>query len=168
MRESHHIFFLMLIMNNRTPIIYNQNFKYSPEPIIYNGKLCAMKPQGSSINKTGSKYSLAPVIYNRALFKMGATDLINPRHLPCPLNIQLQKTISEQGEIIPKNRLTHNQSWKWQSGTSVNSRVGAKKLMPCYFGKALKQLINWAVAARQLRPNNRILATKLEVKAAFQ
>ncbi len=34
-----------------------------------------MKPQGSSINKPGSKYSPAPIIYNQALFKMGVTDL---------------------------------------------------------------------------------------------
>ncbi len=65
----------MLIINNLTPIIYNQNFKYLPKPIIYNKKLYTMKPQGSSINKPGSKYSPAPVIYYRELFKMGATDL---------------------------------------------------------------------------------------------
>jgi hypothetical protein len=29
------------------------------------------------------------------------------------LNIQLQKMINEQGEIIPKNRMTHKQRWKW-------------------------------------------------------
>ncbi len=40
-----------------------------------------MKPQGSSINKPGSKYSPAPVIYNRALFKMGATDPIANRRV---------------------------------------------------------------------------------------
>ncbi len=67
--------FKMLIINNQTPNIYNQNFKYLPEPIIYNRKLYTMKPQGSSINKPGSKYSLAPVIYNQSLFKMGATDV---------------------------------------------------------------------------------------------
>ena len=50
------------------------------------------------------------------------------------LNIQLQKTINKLGEIIPKNRMTHNQSWKWQSGSSVNSRVDKEQLMPCYFG----------------------------------
>jgi hypothetical protein len=50
------------------------------------------------------------------------------------LNIQLQKTINEQGEIIPKNRMTHDQNWKWQSGTSVNSRVDKEQLMLCYFG----------------------------------
>jgi hypothetical protein len=30
--------------------------------------------------------------------------------LLAPLNIQLQETINNQGEIIPKNRMTHNQS----------------------------------------------------------
>jgi hypothetical protein len=61
-----------------------------------------------------------------------------PGVLLAPLNIQLQKTINDRGKIIPKNRLTHGQSWEWQSGTSVNSRVDTSKLMPCYFGSALK------------------------------
>jgi len=60
-----------------------------------------------------------------------------PGNLLAPLNIQAQNTINERGEIIPKNRLTHDQSWKWQSGTSVNSRVIKDELMPCYFGRAL-------------------------------
>jgi hypothetical protein len=32
----------------------------------------------------------------------------------------------------------------------------------------MQRLINWAVAARKLYPNRRILATKLDVKAAYQ
>jgi hypothetical protein len=40
-----------------------------------------------------------------------------------PMNIMAQNTISELGKIVPKDRLTHDQSWKWSSGTSVNSRV---------------------------------------------
>jgi hypothetical protein len=88
--------------------------------------------------------------------------------LLAPLNILLQKMINELGEIISKNRMTHNQSWKWQLGTSVNSRVDKEQLMQCYFGRVLKQLINWAVAARKLHPRKRILATKLDFKAAFR
>ncbi len=65
-----------------------------------------------------------------------------PGVLLAPLNIQVQNIINEHGEIIPKNRLTHNQSWKWQSGTSVNSRVDNNNLMPCYFGQACWRLIN--------------------------
>ena len=91
-----------------------------------------------------------------------------PGVLIVPLNIQLQKTINERGEIILKKRMTHDQSWAWQSGTSVNSRVDKEQLMPCYFGQAMKRIINWAVAARKKYPNIRILATKLDKKAAFR
>ncbi len=40
--------------------------------------------------------------------------------------------------------------------------------MPCYFGRAWQRLRNWAVAARKLYPNERILATKLDVKAVHR
>jgi hypothetical protein len=36
----------MLIINNQTPIIYNLNFKYLPDPITYNWELYIMKPPG--------------------------------------------------------------------------------------------------------------------------
>ena len=68
-------------MNYRTLIIYNQNFKYFPEPIIYNQKLYIMKTKGSSLNIPGSKYSPGPIIYNQSLFKMGETD---PLRIPWP------------------------------------------------------------------------------------
>jgi hypothetical protein len=91
-----------------------------------------------------------------------------PGILLAPLNIQAQSTINEWGENIPKDRLMHDQSWKWQSKMSVNSKVEKEKLMPCYFGRAIKCLKNWAVAARRKYPNKRILATKLEIKAAYR
>jgi hypothetical protein len=87
-----------------------------------------------------------------------------PGILLAPLNIQAQSAINERGENIPKDRLMHDQSWKWQSKMSVNSRVEKEKLMPCYFGRAIKCLINWAVAACRKYPNKRILATKLDIK----
>jgi hypothetical protein len=51
-----------------------------------------------------------------------------PGVLLAPLNIQAQTTINEHSKIIPKNRITHNQSRKCQLGTSVNRRVDAEKL----------------------------------------
>jgi hypothetical protein len=39
------------------------------------------------------------------------------------MNIMKQNTIDEQGRIIPMDRLTHDQSYAWRSGTSVNSGV---------------------------------------------
>jgi hypothetical protein len=90
-----------------------------------------------------------------------------PGAILAPLNIQLQKTINERGKIIPKNRLNHNQSFVWQSGTAVNNRVNPERLMPCYFGTAIRRIINWAVAAKKRYPKKRILAMKLDVEAAF-
>ncbi len=40
-----------------------------------------------------------------------------------PINIMAQNTIYELGQVMPKDRLTHNQSWRWSSSTSVNNRV---------------------------------------------
>jgi hypothetical protein len=45
-----------------------------------------------------------------------------PGLILAPMNITAQNTIDEFARVIPKDRLTHDQSWKWQgSGTSVNS-----------------------------------------------
>ena len=40
-----------------------------------------------------------------------------------PMNIMAQNIINEFGRVIPKDQLTNDQSWKWSSGTSVNSCV---------------------------------------------
>ena len=46
-----------------------------------------------------------------------------PGVLLAPMNIMTQNTIDEHRTIFEKDRLAHNQSYKWGSGTSVNSRV---------------------------------------------
>jgi hypothetical protein len=56
-----------------------------------------------------------------------------PGILIAPMNIQQQNTINEFGRIVPKDRQTHDQSFKWSSGTSVNSRVKTEELLPCLF-----------------------------------
>ena len=85
-----------------------------------------------------------------------------------PMNIMLQDTIDETGRIIPKNRLMHDQSWKWSSGTSVNSRVLKELLQDCRYGFCIRRIINWAIAARRAYPNQRILATKIDYKSAYR
>ena len=91
-----------------------------------------------------------------------------PKLLFAPMNIQHQNTIDETGKIIDKERLTHDQSYKWHgSGTSVNSRVAKETLMPCMYGSCLRRLINWTVAARRKYPRRRIMASKIDFKSAF-
>ena len=85
-----------------------------------------------------------------------------------PMNISPQYSINEYGEIIPKDRLTHDQSWKWGSGTSVNSRVKEETLSPCVFAHALRRFINKVVAMRNRYPEARIFCSKIDYKSAFR
>ena len=84
-----------------------------------------------------------------------------PHVCMAPLNIQAQWTINERGKIIPKDCLTHDQSFKWEAlGTSVNSRCDSSSLQHCMFGKCLLWIIKWTVAACRKYPNCRIFAKK--------
>jgi hypothetical protein len=93
-----------------------------------------------------------------------------PNILIAPMNIVEQDTIDEQGATIPKFRLTHDQSFKFENGsnTSLNSRLDKGKLHPCYFGWVIRRLVNWTVAARRKHPNSRIFATKVDFKSAYR
>jgi hypothetical protein len=91
-----------------------------------------------------------------------------PGVLMAPMNIMNQNTINETGQIIGKDRLTHDQSYKWGSETSVNSRVRKEELLPCRFGACIKRIVNWAVAARRKYPDKRILVSKIDYKSAYR
>jgi len=93
-----------------------------------------------------------------------------PGVLISPMNIVEQDTINEHGDTIPKFRLTHDQSFRFENGsnTSLNSRLCREELHPCYFGWVIRRLINWIVAARKKYPNRRILATKVDFKSAYR
>ena len=91
-----------------------------------------------------------------------------PGLVMAPMNIMAQNTIDELGRIVPKDCLTHDQSWKWLSGTSVNSQVQRHLLQECRYDFCIQWLINWALAARRKFPGQRILATKIDYKSAYQ
>ncbi len=93
-----------------------------------------------------------------------------PGILLAPMNIVEQDTIDEHGNTIPKFRLTHDQSFKFENGsnTSLNSRLFREELHPCYFGWVIRRLVNWIVAARRKHPNRRIFATKVDFKSAYR
>ena len=85
-----------------------------------------------------------------------------------PMNVAKQNTIDEFGNIIPKDRLTHDQSMKWGSNTSINSRVLPESLLPCPFGHALRRYFTHVIATRRKHPNCKIYASKLDYKSAFR
>ena len=91
-----------------------------------------------------------------------------PGLLLAPMDIMNQNSIDEHGQICGKDRLTHNQSFKWLSDTSVNIRVIKDTLLPCKFEACIKRLANWAVAAQRVYPGRRIFATKIDYKSAYR
>lgn len=68
---------------------------------------------------------------------------------------------------MEKVHLTHNQSYKWGSGVSVNSQVDKSKLLSCMFGSCIKWITNWAVAARRKYLDKQILASKIDFESAY-
>lgn len=89
--------------------------------------------------------------------------------LMSPLNIQDQNTIDENGNVIPSQRLTHNQSKTYKaSETSINSRVIVELLQDCLYGHMLLRLIHYIVALRLSFPTKRILLQKTDYKSAYR
>ena len=92
-----------------------------------------------------------------------------PHAVIAPMGLVTQLTIDERGEMVPKHRLTHNQSFEFSTGTAVNSRVIPDSLTPCRNGTALCRFIHYVVDVRkQAHPTAQILMTKLDFKAAYR
>jgi hypothetical protein len=72
--------------------------------------------------------------------------LVKARKIPsillAPMNIQKQNSINKLGPIVEKDRLIHNQSIEWSSGTSINNPVKMDKLLPCMFGAGITLIVN--------------------------
>jgi hypothetical protein len=90
-----------------------------------------------------------------------------PGLVMAPMDIMEKNMIDEFEQIFQKDRLTHDQSWKWSSGTSVNGCVQKKLLQACQYGFCICRLIKWAIAARRKYPGQQILATKIDYKSAY-
>ena len=81
-----------------------------------------------------TELTVKDVDYGFALPLKRSTIKLIPGVCMAPVNISPQYTINEFGEIVPKDKLTHNQSYEWGSGTSVNNRVKEETLLTCPFG----------------------------------
>jgi hypothetical protein len=91
-----------------------------------------------------------------------------PEAIVSPLGLVCQNTINELGETIQKWRITHDQSFKFQSGTSVNSRVQQEKLTDCMFGSALRRFIHSIIHYRRKHPSTPLLMAKYDLKSAYR
>ena len=91
-----------------------------------------------------------------------------PNAAVAPLGIVFQDTIDEFGNIKEKARATHDQSFAFSSGTSVNDRVIEEKLTPCQYGHCLLRMLHYIAAARLQFPQVRILVGKFDWRTAYR
>jgi hypothetical protein len=91
-----------------------------------------------------------------------------PEAIISPLGLVKQTSINEHGESVIKWRLTHDQSFKFKSNTSVNSRVETEKLAKCLYGNALRRFIHAIVLYRRRFPSKPLLIAKFDLKSAYR
>jgi hypothetical protein len=90
-----------------------------------------------------------------------------PHACIAPMNIMHQFTLDASGNIINKEHLTHNQSFPWKSGSSVNQRVEKEKLQQYMYGRCLTRLLCWILKVRRQFPRKHILLQKIDIKSAY-
>jgi hypothetical protein len=91
-----------------------------------------------------------------------------PGAIVSPMGIVEQSTIDELGQSTMKWRVTHDQSFAFSSGTSVNSRVDEHKLLNCLYGWALKRFLHAIVYYRLKYPTTPLAIAKYDLKAAYR
>jgi hypothetical protein len=93
-----------------------------------------------------------------------------PNAILAPLGLVKQDTINEFGEIIPKWRLIHNQSFNIIKGTSrsINDHLITDDLTPCRYCKALNRHIHFIIGLQSRHPTVRILQVKVDWKSAYR
>ena len=85
-----------------------------------------------------------------------------------PHNVIRQNTITVEGEIVDKPRLTHNQSKVFSSGTSVNSRVAKDQLQDCMYGFCICRLVHYILSLRTQYPSQRVFLSKIYWKSVYR
>ena len=70
-----------------------------------------------------------------------------------PMGIAAQSTINEIGEIIDKDRLTHDLSFQIADAGSVNDRCDMNLHQECLFGHVLRRCIVYIVDVRRRHPH---------------
>ena len=85
-----------------------------------------------------------------------------------PCGLQHQMTVNEQGEIIPKKRVTHDLSNRKKHGKSINQRVNEETLPPTRYGFALLRFLHLIHHIRKNHPKGRILMMKTDFDKAYR
>jgi len=91
-----------------------------------------------------------------------------PFAIHSPMGLVNQVSINELGEIVYKDRVTHDHSFPGAvSETSVNSRLDRDLFLDCTYGHMLKRCIHYIANCRYHHPNKIILMRKDDFKSAY-
>ena len=85
-----------------------------------------------------------------------------------PIGLQHQLTIDENGNIIPKKRISHDLSNKRETGRSINQRVKEHLLPSVLYGYALLRFLHLIHNIRWNNPNKVILMNKIDIEKAYR
>jgi hypothetical protein len=107
-----------------------------------------------------SGFALVP-LPTRAIFKI-------PDAVLASVGIANQLTISDDGEVISKDRLTHDQAFKFGPETSLNNRMRMNEVNPVVFGWCLSRLLHYIVDLRRRHPHTKIFLMKTDWNRAFR
>ena len=83
------------------------------------------------------------------------------------MNIMEQNTIDEFRRVVPKDRLTHDQSWKW-GFWYIRQQQSSKRAPPRDTIRFLHPTNRKLDGGRRQYPNQKILATKIDYKSAYR
>ena len=91
-----------------------------------------------------------------------------PGAVIAPHGIAEQGAIDETGQIIKKDRLTHDMSFRFSSEMSFNDRTDLTKFDPVQFGDCLRRVIHYIVSLRSRHPHTRTYLAKFDWKSAYR
>ena len=70
-----------------------------------------------------------------------------------PHGLTSQHSINDRGEILSKDRITHDMSFPGKASfTSINNRIEDDSLVPCLFGETMTRCIHYIIGCRQRHP----------------
>jgi len=90
-----------------------------------------------------------------------------PHACLAPYGIIDQTTLDDSGNIVPKLRLAHDQSFKPKSGHSLNDRLDHEDFIPLTYRKCLLRTIHYIHALQWNYPITPIVRGKVDYRSAY-
>jgi hypothetical protein len=85
-----------------------------------------------------------------------------------PIGLQHQQTINEQGEIIPKKRISHDLSNRKDLKRSINQRTNIDLIPDVLYGYVLLRFLHLIHHIRWSFPSRKILMNKVDIEKAYR